>query len=143
MFGAPHQTHVFFTVAHFKHMSTRYPMTTLLAVLVQRLTCSACHIRETQFLVFPISNAPTLSIQRHFCWHFWCRGMRIATPETRIFGNVHVSHNNTWHAMTVLFAFLVQRYARSPHLKDTPSGMGHFKRTHTEYAKIILLAFLC
>ena len=41
--------------------------------------------QNAQILALCISNTPILGIQKHCCWHIWCRGMRVwgATSKTK------------------------------------------------------------
>ena len=48
-FGAPHQEDTFLGIVQFKHTHTRYPMTLLLALLVQRYVRSAHRTQKTLY----------------------------------------------------------------------------------------------
>ena len=85
--GAPHAS-----------PKTPYPKTLLLAYLVQRYARLGCHANPPYFLAFCISNTSILGIQKHQCWHFWCRGMCAwgATPAPHTFWNSAFQTHPYW-----------------------------------------------
>ena len=87
--GACNNTSTFAPTAPITRGGTHFCRTFTFAPLsfgAEMYAVSAVYQKQT-LLVLRISDAPIPSKQRHFCWHFWCRGMcvRHATPETHTF----------------------------------------------------------
>ena len=144
--GAPHQKRTFFGMVRFKQPHTRYPKTLLLAYLVQAYARLGRHAKSAHFLVLCVSNIPILGIQKHCCWHIWCRGMRAwgATPKAHIFWYCAFQTAPCWvskDTVAVIFGAEVCALG-APRQRRTFFGMVHFKHLHTKYPKTLLLAYL-
>ena len=95
------------------HTHTGYPEPLLLACLVQRYVRLGRHAKNAHCMALYISNTPIVGIQKHCCWHTWCRGTCVwgATPKQQICGIVHFKQTHTRYPKTLLLAYLVQTYA--------------------------------
>ena len=159
---APCQICTFFGIALFNNPHPRYSKTCLLAYLVQGYARLGRLAKTPIFLALRISNTPMLGIQKHFCWHIWCKGMRAwsAAPKThsfldqvksssfaRLFVPVPPQPYKLWHSATKTPCSRVSKNTsacisgapvcalRAPRQNPTFCGIAHFKHPNPGYPK--------